>query len=210
MKVVLFGGSGRTGRELLVQLLARGHEVTAVVRRPSDFGLSYERLRAVAGDALKPQTFDAVLEGQDAVLSTLGVTGFLKSLHAMTFYRNSAKAIVERMQARGLHRLVLVSSVGVLDDPSAPVWYRVLVKPLLRHKYADMKAMEAIVAASDLDWTVVRAAQLVDGGLTQQYRVGPEGRLPHIGKISREDLADFVARQADDTAFLRRAVAISN
>jgi putative NADH-flavin reductase len=209
VKVVVFGGSGRTGKELIVQLLARGHEVTVVVRRPGDFGLRYDRLHAVQGDALKPETFDAAFEAADAVLSTLGVTGFLNSLRPMTFYRDSARAIVERMRASGVRRLVLVSSVGVLDDPSAPLWYRTLVRPLLRYKYADMKAMEALVAASGLDWTIARAAQLVDGDLTQHYRVGPDGRLPDIGKISWSDLADFVARQADDKTFIGRAVAIS-
>ena len=32
MKVVVFGGSGGTGTELIVQLLASGHDVTAVIR----------------------------------------------------------------------------------------------------------------------------------------------------------------------------------
>ncbi len=209
MKVVVFGGSGRTGKELIVQLLARGHEVTAVVRRSGDFDLRYEGLRAVEGDALKPETFDAALEGHDAVLSALGVAGFLNSLRPMTFYRDSARVIVDRMLAAALRRLVLVSSVGVLDDPSAPIWYRTIVRPLLRHKYADMRAMEALVARSGLDWTVVRAAQLVDGPLTQRYRIGENGSLPDIGKISRGDLADFLAREAHDAAYVDRAVAIS-
>ena len=209
MKVVVFGGSGRTGKELILQLLARGHQVTAVVRHPETFGLRYERLQVVQGDALQAQSFDAALEGHDAVLSTLGVTGFLNSLRPMTFYRDSARAIVDRMRAASVLRLVLVSSVGVLDDPSAPIWYRAIVKPLLRHKYADMRAMEALVAASGLNWTIVRAAQLVDGPLTQHYRIGQEGSLPDISKISRSDLADFVAREADGAAFVDRALAIS-
>jgi biliverdin reductase / flavin reductase len=209
MKVAVFGGSGRTGIELIVQLLARGHDVTAVLRHPESFGLRYPRLRAVKGDALEPETFGAALDGQHAVLSSLGVTGFLNSLRPMTFYRDSARAIIDRMQEAGVRRLVLVSSVGVLDHPSAPIWYRAIVKPLLRHKYADMRAMEALLAGSELDWTVVRAAQLVDGPLTQRYRVGQGGSLPDIGKISRSDLADFVAKEAGDEACIDRAVAIS-
>lgn len=209
MKIAVFGGSGRTGLELLMQVLARGHEVTAVVRNPERFKLSYDRLKVVAGDALKPNSFDAALEGQDAVLSTLGVTGFLNSLQPMTFYRESATAIVDRMRAHDVHRLVVVSSVGVLHDPSTPIWYRAIVKPLLRHKYADMKAMETVVAASGLDWTVVRAGQLAGGPLTQHYRVGRNGNLADVTKISRADLADFLAKQAEDRALLERAVAIS-
>ncbi|USI74653.1 NAD(P)-dependent oxidoreductase [Sphingomonas morindae] len=209
MKLLVFGGGGRTGRDLIVQLLARGHKATALVRDARAFGLSYDRLRAVSCDALEPASFQAALEGQEAVLSVLGVTGFWASLRPMTFYRDSARAIVTGMRAAGVARLVLVSSIGVLDKPAAPAWYRALVKPLLRHKYADMRAMEAFVARSGLDWTIVRAARLIDGPLTQHYRVGAGGTLPDITTISRSDLADFLARAVADPAMAGQMYAIS-
>lgn len=104
---------------------------------------------------------------------------------------------------------MVISTVGVVRKPSAPLWYRAIVKPLLRYKYDDMRAMEEVVSASGLDWTVVRAVQLVEVPLTRRYRVGRDGTLPDIGKISRSDLADFVAAQSDDDALSGRAVAIS-
>lgn len=209
MKVMIFGASGRTGRELLLQVLARGHDVTAVVRDPKGFDIRYERLKVVAGDVLKPDSFDELLTDREVVLSTLGVTGFVHSLRPMIFYEESARAIMDRMRAHGVRRLVLVSSVGVVHDPTTPIWYRTLVQPLLRHKYADMKRMEAAVAASGLEWTVVRAAQLVGGPLTQHYRIGESGRLPNMTKVSRTDLADFLAAQVTDRTRLGRSVAIS-
>lgn len=96
MKVVVFGGSGRTGTELIVQLSARSHDVTTIVPHPDSFDLRYDRLRAVKGDTLKPDSFGAALQGQEAVLSTLGVTRFLNSLRPLTFYRYSAGAMIER------------------------------------------------------------------------------------------------------------------
>ena len=209
MWTVLFGATGRTGRELLLQLLARDHEVTAVVRDPARFDLRYDRLTVCRGDALDPNSFGDTLAGQDAVVSSLGVTGFVNSLRPMTFYESSIAGIVERMRANQVRRLVLVSSVGVTHEPTAPLWYRGLVHPLLRHKYADMKRMEAVAAASGLDWTVVRAGRLTDGPLTQRYRLGEAGTLPHIGALSYPDLASFVAEQATDRSFVGRAVAIS-
>ena len=77
MKILIFGASGRTGRELLLQLLARGHDVTAVVRSPERFDVHYDRLNLLAGDALEPESFGDALAGQEAVLSTLGVPGFI-------------------------------------------------------------------------------------------------------------------------------------
>jgi len=209
MRVAIFGASGRTGQELLLQALARSHEVTAVVRSPDAFEIRYDRLKVVAGDALEGGSFARALDGQDAVLSSLGVTGFVHSLQPMTFYERSARAIIKQMRACDVRRLVLISSVGVVHDRTAPLWYRTIVQPMLRHKYDDMKRMEAAVAASGLEWTVVRAARLVDASLTQRYRIGEDGGLPNIGAISRADLGSFVAEEAEDRAFVGRAVAIS-
>ena len=183
--------------------------MTAIVRDPSKFELRYDRLTIVAGDALKPKSFGDALSAQAVVISVLGVTGFFNSLRPMTFYEDSARAIIAQMVAHGISRFVLVSSVGVLHDPTTPLWYRTIVQPLLRHKYEDMKRMEKAVADSDLEWTVVRPGQLVDGPLTQDYRIGREGHLPNVTKVTRSDLADFLAIQAEDCSLAKRTVAIS-
>ena len=51
MKATVFGANGRTGLELLLQFLARGHEATAAVRNPDRFDLCYDRLKVTQGDA---------------------------------------------------------------------------------------------------------------------------------------------------------------
>ena len=209
MKLAIFGGSGRTGQLLLLQALARGHYVTAIVRDPAAFEVRYDHLKIVAGDALKPESFGDALIGQDAVISVLGMTGFLNSLQPMTFYEESARAIMRQMATHRIRRLVLVSSVGVLNDPTTPLWYRTIVQPLLRHKYADMKRMEKAVADSEMDWTIVRPGQLADGPLTQTYRIGRDGHLPNVTKISRADLANFLADQAEDRSIIKCQAAVS-
>lgn len=44
MKLIIFGASGKTGRHMVAQTLAAGHEVTAFVRSPEAFSLEHERL----------------------------------------------------------------------------------------------------------------------------------------------------------------------
>ena len=55
MKLAVFGGTGRTGRLLVEQALAAGHQVTVLVRTPSKLQIGDERLRTVQGDALDPE-----------------------------------------------------------------------------------------------------------------------------------------------------------
>ena len=209
MKLVVFGGSGRTGEQVVLQALAAGHDVTAVGRSPDRFALADERLRVVQGDALDPASFTGLLRGQDAVISALGVTGFRKSLRPMSFYRDTAQAIARAMQEQGVRRILAVTSVGVVRDPTTPLWYRAIVRPLLRHKYADMRRLEQVIRGSGLDFTIVRPVQLVNASLTRRYRVGSDGNLPQGTSISRADVADFMVRHVSDHGFYHRTVAPS-
>lgn len=210
MRVVVFGAAGGTGRLIVVQALARGHEVTAVVRTASRFRLSYPRLQVAEGDALKPETYAAVLRGRDAVISALGISGLGRSLRPMTFHTDSARLILRAMGEAAVTRYLGVSSVGVLSKPDTPAWYRAFVKPLLRHKYADMLRMEAVVREASLDWTIVRPVQLVTGALTETYRVGLTGDMERGTRVSREDVASFMVKSLEDPSTYRRAVAISD
>ena len=209
MKIAIFGATGGTGRELLQQALERGHQVTAIVRDPAAVTLTHARLQVKAGDAMRPASFAHALQQQDAVLSAIGISSFWASLKPMTFHRQSAQNIVDQMAKAGVKRLVCLTSVGVLAKPIGPLFYRWLVKPLLRNKYEDMRQMEQIVRASKLDWTIVRPFRLVDGEQTGHYRVGVSGALDNAGSISRADVAEFMLGQLDTQANWQRSVAIA-
>jgi len=50
MKIVLFGADGGTGRDVVEQALAQGHEVTAFDRNPSALTIKHPMLTLVQGD----------------------------------------------------------------------------------------------------------------------------------------------------------------
>ena len=83
MKIVVFGANGATGRLLTGQALAAGHEVTAVTRRPADFPLADERLTVAEADVDDALAVRRVVEGAEAVLSTLGVPFTRKADHRL-------------------------------------------------------------------------------------------------------------------------------
>lgn len=205
MRLVILGATGGTGRQLLQQALDQGHQITVLVRRPEALSLTHERLRVVSGDVLKPDSLAAVLPGQDAVLSVVGKSSF----RPMTFYRESARHLVEQMSQAGVQRLVCLTSVGVLDKPVGPWWYLWFIKPLLRHIYEDMRKMELTVQASNLTWTIVRPSRLFDGKHTGHYRVGSSGELTQADSISRADVADCMLAQLQTPAHWRQAIAVA-
>jgi putative NADH-flavin reductase len=73
MKLLIFGASGGTGRQLVEQALAQGHLVTAFVRNPAKLPIAHQNLRIAQGDALHYETVEPAVTGQDAVLSALGI-----------------------------------------------------------------------------------------------------------------------------------------
>ncbi|HEY4225158.1 MAG TPA: SDR family oxidoreductase [Pseudolysinimonas sp.] len=206
MKIALFGANGGTGRVLTAQALDAGHEVTAVTRHPETFGLAHERLRVVAGDALDLAAVSAAVAGQDAVLSTLGVP-FGKD--PITIYSVGTGNIVSGMTEHGVRRLACVSSsaVDVHPDPTETWLFEKVLQPYVvngigKTTYDDMRAMEATVAASALDWTVVRPSGLFTAEVVSDYRVSATDHLS--GRYtSRADLADFLLRLAAGSEFVR-------
>jgi putative NADH-flavin reductase len=209
MNIVIFGASGRTGLHLIVQALALGHIVTAIIRRPERFRISFDRLRVMPGDALNEGSFGEALVGQDAVVSALGIAGIRNSLRPTTFHVDTARNIMSGMRRHGVRRFVGITSVGVVHGPTTPVWYRMTLQPLLRHKYGDMQRMEAAVADSALDWTVIRPVRLTNGPLTQHYRTDPRGTIEDGTSISRADVADFALQQLGGSAPFNQTVAVS-
>jgi putative NADH-flavin reductase len=72
MRIAIVGANGRTGRQLVTQALAAGHEVTALTRHPGQVP-ARERLAVARADVTDPEALDAAVAGHDAVLSVLGV-----------------------------------------------------------------------------------------------------------------------------------------
>ena len=73
MKLLVFGATGGTGRQLVQQALQQGHVVTAFARDPGKIRLVHDNLRVVRGDILHPDSVETAVAGQDAVMSALGI-----------------------------------------------------------------------------------------------------------------------------------------
>jgi putative NADH-flavin reductase len=72
MNLFVIGATGRTGREIVEQALARGHDVTAFVRSPESISQRNERLTIVRGNAMDENELRGAMQNHDAVVSTLG------------------------------------------------------------------------------------------------------------------------------------------
>ncbi len=106
-QILILGGTGKTGRLLLPQALHAGHRVTVLVRNPSKLTIQHPALTVVQGDVLRASDVDAVVAGQDAVLSTLGRDG--KEIAVLT---TGTQHIIAAMQRHSIRRFICMSSLG--------------------------------------------------------------------------------------------------
>jgi putative NADH-flavin reductase len=203
MKLAILGASGSVGRELVIQALAAGHDVTVLVRHTPRSGQFDRRVTVVQGDADDPGSVDRAVAGSDAVLSALGhAKGSPRDLLAA-----ATSNTIAAMQAHGIRRLVVLASPSVTDQGDRPsLFYRFvrLAMPFaMRAETLDHRAQSRLVRDSGLDWTIVRGALVfTDGPHAGRYQAGP---ITHEAgrSISRADLADFMLASATHGMFVQ-------
>lgn len=206
MKIVIFGATGKTGRELVLQALKNKHAVTAFVRDAESLKITDDNLRVVVGDVIDYPAVESAIKGQDAVLCALGAASPFK--HDKTLIQGVGN-IVKAMEANGVRRLVYLSFLGVPGGQHQWSWLgRYILNPLLlRIIAADHKKKEDIIRAHvNIDWTLVRPPHLSMGPFTGTYRSGEDVRAQSADPaISRADLADYMLKVAADDSQIRKA-----
>jgi uncharacterized protein YbjT (DUF2867 family) len=187
--VLLVGGTGRTGRKVMRQLLDRGVRVRAIVRSrgklPAE-GAGSSNLTVIEASllSLPDEALQQHLRGCDAVVSCLGhvlsvrgVFGPPRDLVASAT-RRLCRAI-EALRPPAPVRLVLMSSVSVnrpggLDArrgslERALLWVLCRVLPPARdnQRAADFLLEEIGPANVSVEWAVVRPDALLEGDVSE-------------------------------------------
>ena len=196
MKVLVFGAAGPTGRLVVDEARAAGHEVTAWTR-------------ATHGDVTVDRGVVAkTLLGQDAVISTLGRS---KSFRSKQLMSRAMDVILPAMEREGVHRLIVMSSFGVGEQLyEAPFIARLFFRLPLRHIYNDKAIADDFVRDSRLDWTIVSPTLLTNKPKSGRVQAGEHLDLHGMPKISRADVAEFLVRQLTDDTWLGKTVVISD
>lgn len=204
--MVVFGASGKTGSLLVEQALKAGHEVVAYVRRPGSVSLEHPNLRVVVGCLKDTDALKLALTGADACFSTLGGNSLTKSSPELI---QGIDGIVRLMEELKLPRFIYLSSIGTGESRyymPQPLRF-LIVDVMLRVPLAGHQANEDRIAASSLQWTVVRPGGLTDGPWTGSYRHGSEKtKLTGNAGISRANVAAFMLSQASDSTYVKKAV----
>ena len=209
MNLLIVGATGGTGQQLVTQALERGHQVTALVRtEPS--AAPRPGLVTVLGNVLDASSLDRAVHGQDAVLSALGHKQFFRPTRILS---EGTRNLIGVMRRHGVRRLVCETALGISDAWwQMGLYYTLFVRPVIVPLYFwDKTRQEAVIRASDLDWTIVRPGALTNGPKRGHYRHGPRvGHWFWTVRISRADVAAFMLDQLTDGRYVRTVVGVAD
>jgi uncharacterized protein YbjT (DUF2867 family) len=178
--LAITGGTGFVGQCLIRKARAEGWQVRALARSPQP---PIEGVTWIIGALDQPQALVSLCTESDAIIHVAGVVnapdlaGFEAGNVAGTL------AMVEAARAAGTRRFIHVSSLSARE-------------PQLSLYGASKAKAESIIAASGLDWTMIRPPAVYGPGdkdMVDIYQMANRGfvLLPPEGQISLIEVSDL-------------------
>ena len=196
MDVAIAGAHGKVGRRLARLLVARGDRVRGLIRNPDHA----EDLRADGSEPvvcdLERSDVDEIakaIEGADAVVFAAGAGPGSGAERKRTVDLGAAVKLLDAARRTGARRYLMISAMGA-GDPAAGAE---AMRP-----YLEAKAQaDAALAASELDWTIVRPGGLTDEPGTGRVEVAAS--LGRRGTVTRDDVAAVLVACLDEPRTVR-------
>jgi putative NADH-flavin reductase len=213
MKIVLFGASGTIGSRIVREALARGHDVTAVIRDPGGIPAGGDHVGAEQGDVTNAADVARVAHGAGAIVSAVAPSGG----QPLSMLTDAARALIAGARTAGVKRLVIVGGAGSLETPEGgrvmdragfpDAW-----KPIAQAHADALQVYQT--EAGGLDWTYLSPAGVIQpGARTGQYRTGGDRLVVDDqgnSHISAEDFAVALVDELERPAHLGRRFTVAD
>ncbi|MBA2920009.1 NAD(P)H-binding protein [Sphingomonas sp. MAH-20] len=193
MRILLLGAGGFIGRTIRAELLRRGHDVVAVVRRPD--GSGDRRVAINLAEATDPASWHPHLAGVDVVINAAGV---LRGPEMETVHVDAPRALYSACADAGVKRVVLISAISARSEVDTD--------------YSRTKLRgEAELMRSGLDWTILRPSLVYgDGSYGGTSLIRGMAGLPWFIPVPGDGSFAFSPIHADDLARAVRLICEDN
>lgn len=215
-KIVVIGATGGSGKHTVETLLAQGHQVTAVSRSASRVFTS--NVNCIDGSALDKTILRQAIQGQDAVVITLGISEnpirvrFMGAQQTPQNIRSAGtQSVIEVMKELGVTRLIVQTTYG--SGPSKHklrfidrLFFNLLLKPQID----DTEVQDQYVRQSDLDWTITQPVHLSDENKDDEQLVSSLMNDVANWSITRKLVGQFNADAINNHTMIGKTVALSS
>ncbi len=191
--ILIMGATSGIGRCAMNEAVRRGLPVRAFARS-ADTLEATDLVEPFKGDATSAEDVLRALDGVRAVVYALGITERLAMLwEEETLFSETTRVLLHAMAQSDVSRLVVVTGFGAGRSQSAMSWIeKTGHRAILGKPYADKDRQEALITASDTDWTIARPVILTKGARTEDYRVLRDPATWRNGLISRASVAHYL------------------
>lgn len=222
MTILVVGASGATGRQLVEQLLIKGHNVKAVVRSPEKLPESWKsdaRISIITASLLDLSDKDLMELSLDchAVASCLGHNMNWKGIYGQPrkLVTDAVRRLCNAIEANKPERpikYVLMNTTGNRNrDLNEPISFaqkcvigllRLILPPHVdNEKAADYLRTQVGQNNQFIEWTAVRPDGLIDEDDVTAYDIHPSpirSAIFNAGKTSRINVGHFMANLISD------------
>jgi putative NADH-flavin reductase len=203
MKIALIGATGYAGSKILSEALARGHQVSAIARKPEvlEPNLNVKPLKA---DIYDVDAVARLLAGHDAIIDAFNPGRGSTDADIFEQHVRGHLAIIEAVKESGVKRFLAVGGAGSLkvasgkefiDSDEFPADYAPFKSAILgtRELYYLLKTEPG------LDWVFLAPpSRMEPGERTGKYRVGKDHLLVDESGESHISLEDFAVAMIDE------------
>ncbi len=116
MRVLVTGGSGFLGINLIRSLLAKGAEIVSLDLQPFEYP-EKERITAIVGDIRDAETVAGVMKGIDQVVHCAAALPLYPPEEIYTTQIDGTRTLLEAAQREGVQRFVHISTTAVYGIP---------------------------------------------------------------------------------------------
>ncbi|KAK7191950.1 hypothetical protein DPSP01_013792 [Paraphaeosphaeria sporulosa] len=219
MQVLVIGGSGRTGKLVINELLERGHKVTALARNPASLE-DRLNLQIVQGTPMNKDDVRAVVKvgKPSVVVVTLSAPRASDSPFAAVaspprLMADSNANVVAVMKEFNIPKIVIMQAFGVGDSwPNMHCVLRLLMKKSnMIYQYDDHNLVDQEVRASGVNYVLVRPSRLEEGEARPVKEWPGAGKgVPLMGACTRATAAKFLVDAAESTTWDNTAPVITS
>jgi putative NADH-flavin reductase len=212
MKIAIIGASGKIGSSIRDEALARGHQVTAIVRHPEKITIKNPRLSVVKADILKDKV-EELVKGHDAVISAYNPGWNNPDIYNEQI--KGYKAIINGVKKSGIKRLLVVGGAGTLEvAPGVQLLDTVTFPENIKGGVlATREVLYILRKEKDLEWTFLSPpSSIASGERTAHYRVGKDQLIKNEkgeSKISTQDYAIAMLDELEHPKHIRQRFTVA-
>jgi uncharacterized protein YbjT (DUF2867 family) len=215
-KLLILGSTGRTGKLLLTEALARGFEVNILVRDIQKVKSTSEKLTIFEGTPANKEDLSKALHGCTHVLSALNIsrnTDFPWSglRTPKDFLEKTIQNLIDLSKTNPLKNVMVISAWGVAETKKdIPFWFRWMIDfSNIKYGYLGHEQQEKLLQISDVNYTIIRPVGLTNFEKPKPIIITKNNYPKPNFLISRKNVAGFMLDVLEKEEFFREILVVS-